>query len=71
MIKINAAWFKRSERGVFAGVFGFMVQLGQVISAHLSPLLLAGFAIGTFVVAENQWQWLFRVPPLIVAVLML
>lgn len=71
MIKINAAWFKRSERGVFAGVFGFMVQLGQVISAHLSPLLLAGFAIGAFVVAENQWQWLFRVPPLVVGVMMI
>ncbi len=70
MIKINAAWFKRSERGVFAGVFGFMVQLGQVASAHLAPLLLSGFAIGTFVVAENHWQWLFRVPPIIIAVLM-
>lgn len=71
MVKINAAWFKRSERGTFAGVFGFMVQLGQIISAHLSPILLAGFAIGTFVVAENHWQWLFRVPPMIVAVMML
>lgn len=71
MIKINAAWFKRSERGVFAGVFGFMVQLGQIASAHLSPFLLAGLAIGTFVVAENQWQWLFRVPPLVVGVMMI
>lgn len=71
MIKINAAWFKRSERGVFAGVFGFMVQLGQVISAHLSPFLLAGFAIGAFVVAENHWQWLFRVPPLVVGGMMI
>lgn len=70
MVKINAAWFKRSERGTFAGVFGLMVQLGQVGSAQLSPLLLAGFSIGTFIVAENQWQWLFRVPPIMLAILM-
>ena len=30
MIKINAAWFNRNERGTFAGIFGFMIQLGQV-----------------------------------------
>lgn len=71
MVKINAAWFKRSERGTFAGVFGLMIQLGQVVSAHLSPLLLAGFSIGLFVVAENQWELLFRVPPLIVSVAMI
>lgn len=71
MVKINAAWFMRSERGTFSGVFGFMVQLGQILSAQLSPLLLAGFAIGTFVVAENDWRWLFRVPPIIVSVMMI
>ncbi|MFM8230441.1 MAG: MFS transporter, partial [Chthoniobacterales bacterium] len=25
MIKINAAWFQRQERGTFAGIFGFMI----------------------------------------------
>ena len=29
MVKINAAWFRRTERGTFAGIFGFMIQLGQ------------------------------------------
>ena len=30
MIKMNAAWFRRTERGTFAGIFGFMIQLGPV-----------------------------------------
>ncbi|QDK44959.1 MFS transporter [Bdellovibrio sp. ZAP7] len=67
MVKINAAWFRRQERGTFSGIFGFMVQLGQMVTAQLAPLILTGFAIGTFVIAENQWQWLFRIPPLIAA----
>src|SRR3712207_9339487 len=28
---------------------------------------LAGFTIGTFVVAQGEWRWLFRIPPLITA----
>lgn len=64
MIKINAAWFNREERGTFAGIFGFMIQMGQVAINNLAPVLLAGFAIGTWVVAEGEWRWLFRIPPL-------
>ena len=45
MIKINAAWFNRTERGTFAGIFGFMIQMGQVSINYLAPLILAGFAI--------------------------
>ena len=67
MIKINAAWFNRSERGTFSGIFGFMIQLGQVIINNLAPLILAGFSIGVWVVGKNQWQWLFRIPPLVTA----
>jgi OPA family glycerol-3-phosphate transporter-like MFS transporter len=67
MIKINAAWFNRSERGTFSGIFGFMIQLGQVAINNLAPFILAGFAIGAWVVGENQWRWLFRIPPLITA----
>jgi len=65
MVKINAAWFRRTERGTFAGIFGFMIQLGQVASAKLAPLILHGFTIGVFVVAEGQWRWLFIIPPMI------
>lgn len=68
MIKMNAAWFRRTERGTFAGIFGFMIQLGQFAINNLAPVILAGFAVGTWVVAKNDWHWLFRIPPLIVAV---
>ena len=67
MVKINAAWFNRTERGTFAGIFGFMIQLGQVAVNKLAPVILAGFTIGTLVVAKNDWRWLFRIPPLVVA----
>jgi MFS transporter, OPA family, glycerol-3-phosphate transporter len=69
MIKINAAWFNRSERGTFSGIFGFMIQLGQVGINNLAPVILAGFAIGAWTVPANQWRWLFRIPPLITAVM--
>jgi OPA family glycerol-3-phosphate transporter-like MFS transporter len=31
-------------------------------------VILAGFTVGTFVVAKGDWHWLFRIPPFIVAV---
>ena len=67
MVKINAAWFNRDERGVFSGIFGFMIQSGQVAISKLAPVLLAGFTIGTFVVAPGSWRILFIVPPVFVA----
>jgi sugar phosphate permease len=65
MIKVNAAWFRRQERGTFAGIFGFMIQLGQVASSKLSPLILNGISLGILVVAPGQWRWLFIIPPLV------
>ena len=67
MVKINAAWFNRTERGTFAGIFGFMIQSGQFAINNLAPLILAGFSVGTWVVAAGQWRWLFRIPPLFAA----
>ncbi len=67
MIKINAAWFNRTERGTFAGIFGFMIQFGQFAINNLAPVILAGFTVGVWVVAEGDWRWLFRIPPLMVA----
>ena len=64
MIKINAAWFERKERGTFAGIFGFMIQLGQVSISNLGPFLLGGATIGIYILAEGEWRWLFRIPPL-------
>jgi len=68
MIKMNAAWFNRTERGTFAGIFGFMIQMGQFAINNLAPIILAGFTIGLWVVAKGDWHWLFRIPPLIVGV---
>ncbi|HVF70788.1 MAG TPA: MFS transporter [Chthoniobacterales bacterium] len=67
MIKMNAAWFRRTERGTFAGIFGFMIQLGQFAINNLAPVILAGFTVGAWVIAKNDWHWLFRIPPVIVA----
>jgi len=72
MIKINAAWFNRTERGTFAGIFGIMIQIGQFTSNTISPLILGGFTItvwtlGTWVVEPGTWRLLFIVPPFITA----
>jgi MFS transporter, OPA family, glycerol-3-phosphate transporter len=69
MIKINAAWFNRSERGTFSGIFGFMIQLGQVAINNLAPLILAGFTVGVWTLAPNHWRWLFRLPPIVTAIM--
>lgn len=68
MIKINAAWFRRTERGTFAGIFGFMIQLGQVASSKISPLILNGLSVGILVIAPGQWRWLFILPPIVTLV---
>ena len=68
MIKMNAAWFRRTERGTFAGIFGFMIQMGQFAINNLAPVILAGFTVGVWVVAKGDWHYLFRIPPIIVAV---
>ena len=72
MIKINAAWFNRTERGTFSGIFGIMIQLGQFAINTLAPFLLAGFsiavwAIGTWVVEPGSWRVLFIIPPFVTA----
>ena len=67
MVKINAAWFNRTERGTFAGIFGFMIQLGQVAIGIVAPIILAGFTLGMIVVAKGDWRWLFRLPPIVTA----
>ncbi len=69
MVKINAAWFNRNERGTFTGIFGFMIQLGQVSINNLAPIILAGFTVFTWEVAQGEWRWLFRLPPIFTAVM--
>lgn len=62
-IKINAAWFSQTERGTFAGVFGFMINLGRVAISQFGPALLAGFVfLGLWTIPPQHWRMLFYVP---------
>jgi OPA family glycerol-3-phosphate transporter-like MFS transporter len=72
MIKINTAWFAHRERGRFAGIFGFMINLGRFGIFQLGPALLAGFVfLGLWQVPPLHWRWLFWVPSLICGVVAL
>ena len=63
MVKINAAWFGQRERGRFAGIFGFMINLGRFGIFKLGPALLAGFVfLGLWQIPPLHWRWLFWVP---------
>ena len=68
MVKINAAWFERRERGRFAGIYGFMINLGRFGIFKLGPALLAGFSIfGMIAIGPLHWRWLFWAPSIICA----
>jgi MFS transporter, OPA family, glycerol-3-phosphate transporter len=63
MVKINAAWFRPTERGSFAGIFGFMINLGRFGIFKLGPALLAGFVfLGLWKIPPLHWRWLFWAP---------
>jgi MFS transporter, OPA family, glycerol-3-phosphate transporter len=62
-IKINASWFSQRERGTFAGVFGFMINLGRIAINQLGPALLGGFVLlGMWKIPPQHWRMLFFVP---------
>ena len=73
MVKINTAWFRRQERGAFAGIFGFMINLGASGVGYLAPLLARGFAVPllffTLIVPKLDWRYMFIVPPIIIGVI--
>lgn len=76
MVKINTAWFKRSERGTFAGIFGAMIQMGQTGVIWLSKALLTGapliiFGLTFYTFPKLDWRSMFFVPPAVLAVLLL
>jgi len=63
MVKINAAWFRHTERGSFAGIFGFMINLGRFGINNIGAALLAGFIfLGLIRIPPLHWRWLFWVP---------
>jgi MFS transporter, OPA family, glycerol-3-phosphate transporter len=74
MVKINTAWFRHAERGGFAGIFGFMINLGRFGINNLGAALLAGFVfLGLIRIPPLHWRWLFWVPAgiaLVVAICM-
>jgi MFS transporter, OPA family, glycerol-3-phosphate transporter len=68
-IKINSAWFSEKQRGTFAGIFGFMINLGRFLANKLLPSLLAGFTfIGMWHVPPQHWRWLFWIPAAVATV---
>jgi OPA family glycerol-3-phosphate transporter-like MFS transporter len=70
MVKINAAWFGRRERGRFSGIFGFMINLGRIGIFTLGPALLAGFTFfGMMQIPPMHWRWLFWAPSIICLVM--
>ena len=69
MVKINAAWFAHTERGRFAGIFGFMINAGRFLIGTFGPALLAGFVfLGLWHVPPLHWRWLFWIPAMIATV---
>jgi sugar phosphate permease len=66
MTKIKTAWFVKTERGGFAGIFGFMINLGRLGIFNFGPALLAGFSFfGLVHVAPLHWKWLFWGPSIV------
>ena len=72
MVKINTSWFQRRERGRFAGIFGGMIQLGDVGVGQLGAILLTGFAVPLIGIhfAKQNWRSMFFVPPAITLVVL-
>ncbi|MFN2542382.1 MAG: MFS transporter [Chthoniobacterales bacterium] len=69
MVKINAAWFAHTERGRFAGIFGFMINAGRFLINTFGPAVLAGFVfLGLWYVPPLHWRWLFWIPAMIATV---
>lgn len=72
MIKINTAWFAHRERGRFAGIYGFMINLGRFGIFQIGPALLAGFTfLGLWQVPPLHWRWLFWLPAAVCGVVAL
>ncbi len=39
IVKVNAHWFRMSERGTFAGIFGVLIRLGLILAFSGVPLI--------------------------------
>jgi OPA family glycerol-3-phosphate transporter-like MFS transporter len=73
-IKINTAWFRRKERGAFAGIFGAMINLGAAGAPQLAKLISTGLAVPLLfftLTIPKDWRYVFILPPIIVAMFIL
>ena len=52
IIKVNAPWFRREERGAFSGIFGAMIQGGRFLILSQGALVLLWL----------PWRWVFFLP---------
>lgn len=59
IVKINAAWFHISERGIFAGLFGAMIQFGRILAVP----------VGGVILATSSWVWVHIIPPVVLAII--
>ncbi len=72
MIKINTAWFAKHERGRFAGIFGFMINIGRLGIGLLAPALLGGFSLFWLIHIQPQhWRTVFFIPAIITSLVTL
>jgi len=73
MVKINTAWFRRQERGSFAGIFGIMINLGQMASGQTATMLVKGASIPllffTLTIPVVNWRYMFFVPAVTLAII--
>jgi MFS transporter, OPA family, glycerol-3-phosphate transporter len=68
-IKVNAAWFGEDERGTFAGVFGFVINMGRLGINYFGAAILGGFVfLGIWSVPPQHWRWVFFIPAALAAV---
>lgn len=59
VVKVNAAWFRVKERGVFGGIFGVMISSGYWLA----------LTVGGWVKAAFGWQMVFLAPVLLLGLM--
>jgi OPA family glycerol-3-phosphate transporter-like MFS transporter len=61
VVKINAAWYAASERGIFAGVFNIMLTSGYYLS----------LGTGSSIINSLGWAYVFAIPGAVLFVMAL
>jgi OPA family glycerol-3-phosphate transporter-like MFS transporter len=57
VVKVNAAWFPMQERGIFAGLFGAMIQFGRILAVP----------VGGVILVTSGWVWVHIIPTIVLA----